>query len=529
MFYLTCTLLAVVWSDPDWWSVLVWSGRFLGVLFVPSVLLQRSTRPMAALTWILVLIFLPFVGVILWWGLGRNFMRRTGRRRTRARRQLERSFHNLERAEFPESSDSSHKAADEAANEPVDDAISELLPAQYEVTEDDDLEEHLKDVLRDQYDLFPPTRRNTIAIHHSSRTAFDAYFAAIERAEHHIHFQFYVFREDETGTRFRDLLVEKARQGVEVRVLYDAMGSVSLGRRFFDPLIAAGGKTAPFLPIHIWESRLRINFRNHRKLLIIDGRVGCTGGVNIADEYLEWFDMGFTLNGPVVQQMQEVFAEDWYFATREDLAALEYFPSLHRSFVDLTASLPSDQRVHQSSAARVVASGPDDRLDTIHKMFFMAITSAEKRLFIITPYFVPDSAILTALQTAAMRGVDVRVIVPGRSDVPLTQHAGRTFWESLMEAGVRIFEYQDSILHTKLLLMDTTHSLLGSANLDVRSFRFNFEVNVVVESRSFNQAMSAIYEDALLESDEVELDEFRLRSRRSRLIEGTARLFSPLL
>ena len=470
------------------WTLIIWVGRLLGICLVPSVLLQRSTRPMTALAWILALIFIPYIGAILWWGLGRNYVERRSRRHEQARDRLAESF-----AALPHSGDA---------------------------TTDDKYP-----ILHDEGGLFPQTSGNDVAVFRTSETAYDGFAAAIEEATDHIHIQFYIWRRDDTGIRFRDLLAEKARQGVEVRLLYDPVGSVKLGRRFFKPIVDAGGEVAKFLPLQIWEKHLRVNFRNHRKLLVIDGRCGFTGGINISDEYLEWFDMACGYEGDAVLQMQELFAEDWHFATGENLVAPRYFP--------VDTGRPSylhgaDDPITDVDF-RLVASGPDDRVDRIQKMFFVSITSAQNRAYVITPYLVPDGAILTALETAAMRGVDVRIVIPARSDVPLTQYAGRAFWEPLLESGVRLYEFQPRILHAKLLLVDHRTVVMGSANMDVRSFRLNFEANAIMESPTLSAHLHEIFQDALRESEEVQLEEFRNRSRRTRFAEGVARLFSPLL
>ncbi len=483
--------IVVEWmADIDLWTWLVWLGRFIGILLVPSVLMQRSTRPVTALAWILALLFLPYVGALLWWILGRNHIERHSRRHLRAHNRLKPSYEALQKS-------SAAKMADRGLTQPL--------------------------IVVDEGGLFPTTHDNAVAIHKNSESAFDAFVSTIEDATDHVHLQFYIWRQDETGIRFRDLLAKKARQGVEVRLLYDALGAVSIGRHFFDPITEAGGQIAAFLPVHLWERRLRVNFRNHRKLLIVDGQIGFTGGVNIADEYLDWFDMAFGFAGASVLQIQEIFAEDWYFATDEDLVERRYFPP-----VKMLDPAIMDNAI-EGAAARFVASGPDDRIDRIHKIFFTAITSTARRLHIITPYMVPDNAILTALQTAAMRGVDVRIVVPGRSDVALTQHAGRAFWEPLLEAGVRIYEYQRRILHAKVLIADHSHCIVGSANMDIRSFRLNFEANAIIESDAVNEEMEEIFQLALNDSLEVDLEQFRDRPRRARLLEGVSRLFSPLL
>ena len=508
----------IAWlAELGWWSYFVWSGRLLGACFIPSVILQPKIRPLAAVAWILALLFVPYLGVALWWTMGRNQMRRRQKHHRRATERISEHLDNLEQA---------------------------VRPRPFNGDDRSDLDRIFASrrlILQDEHNLFPATDNNTVVHYPGARPAFDAFEDAIEEADDHIHFLFYVWRDDETGRRFRDLLARRAQDGLEVRVLYDSVGSVSIGRRFTQPLTDAGAQVASFMPVRIWERRLRVNFRNHRKLLIVDGRCAFTGGVNIADEYLEWFDMAFGFRGPIVHQMQQVFVEDWYSSTGEKLARTEYFPHLERrqrlQKTGETEEIEQTGAIHlldESSRAfdtraRFVASGPDDHFETIHKMFFSAATSARRRLDVITPYFVPDEAMSTALQTAAMQGVDVRILLPAQTDVVLTQHAGRSFWEPLLEAGVRLFEYRKRILHAKLLVIDDRHVIAGSANMDLRSFRLNFEANAIIDDRRFNRQMSGVFERAIDNSDEVDLDAFRDRPRRTRLLEGLARLFSPLL
>lgn len=322
--------------------------------------------------------------------------------------------------------------------------------------------------------VFPATRDNAVEVLLSGDEAYDAFERAVRDARHHIHFEFYIWRADETGRRFRDLLMEKARAGVEVRVLYDGIGGSEVHGEFMRPLVEAGGRAAPFLPVNIFERRLRVNFRNHRKIIVVDGQVGFTGGVNIGDEYREWEDTAVRLEGPVVYQLQEVFAEDWYFATGENLATNLYFPP---AFGPSACEAPPG-----SATARVIASGPDLKRQIMHQVFFMAISLARTRIWLVTPYFIPEQSIIAALTTAALRGVDVQLIVPGdgASDVSIARWAGQAFYEELLESGVKIHEYKGKVLHAKVLLVDDVWSFVGSANLDIRSFRLNFEINCLV-------------------------------------------------
>lgn len=495
-------MLVIAWlTDISNWTLFVWSGRIVGVLFVPFVLMERTARPMSAVAWILALLFIPYLGAILWWILGRNHFERTCRQHSRARRETSASLDHLEKMR-DEKHLSSHSSQVQAANP----------------------------VVQDEYGHFPWTTDNHVAVYRDAATAFDVFADAIERAEDHVHVLFYVWKPDDIGERFRQLFIDASRRGVAVRVLFDAVGSLRIGRRFLTPLQEAGVEAAPFLPVRLWEPRLRVNFRNHRKLVVVDGRCGFTGGINLAEEYLHWFDMAFGFHGPVVQQMQEVFAEDWYFTTGEDLASRQYFPdTTDRADSSMLEILKHEGPLYEEVSTQLVASGPDDRIDRVHKSFFQAINDANRRLHVITPYFVPDNAILTALQTAAMRGVDVRIILPARSDVPLTQHAGRFFWEQLLESGVRIYEYQAQTLHAKLMILDDDRVSIGSANMDIRSFRFNFEANCIIDSRRLNRRMSDIFRNALNQSDEVDPELFSQRPRTNLFLEGTARLFSPLL
>ncbi len=494
------SLLAIAaWlSELSNWTLFVWSGRLLGLLFVPLVLLERSARPLSAVAWILALLFVPYLGVIFWWLVGRNHFERTRRRRARLRRLHSRRMEEIDGV-----------------------SRADVAPPQ---------------ALYEEHGLFPPTHSNSVTIFGDATQAFDAFASAIERAEDHVHLLFYVWKPDQTGRRFRDLLTDAARRGVEVRALYDYVGSVRMSRSFLSPIEEAGGRVAPFLPVRLWEPQSRANFRNHRKFLIVDGRCGFTGGVNLADEYLEWFDTAYGFAGGVVHQMQELFAEDWYFATGEDLADARYVPELsdgdtlkERSPQLLSHFLGGPAPDVEGAAARMVASGPDEQVDRVHKMFFQGINSARQRLHIITPYFVPDYAILTALETAALAGIDVRIIIPARSDVPLTQHAGRFYWERLLLVGVRLYEYRRRVLHTKLMLVDDDQVIVGSANMDIRSFRLNFEANCVLESKEMNRRLHDLFFNALNGSDEIDLETFRARPFSARFKEGTARLFSPLL
>ncbi|AWV89485.1 phospholipase D-like domain-containing protein [Bradymonas sediminis] len=539
----------------NWWSLL-WSGATIfAILHIPSVLLSRGSRPMTVLAWILCLLSLPFLGVILWWMIGLNHVERRRRRRKVSHAQMVESLADIK----------SQLTARQVEEGGV------VLDGNGTLFNSADLF-----CLRQNEGIFEATTGNRLKVLPSGKHAFDAFEAAVREATEHIHFEFYIWQRDAVGRRFRDLLTQKAREGVGVRVLYDAVGGSPVSRGFMQPLIDAGGHVAPFMPLRVFERQLRINFRNHRKIIVVDRRVSFIGGVNIGEEYLDWVDMAFRFDGPISLQLQETFVEDWYFATGEDLGSRRYFlpeeglsvgnlarrqaqqsdPSLalaaslesardgsfgtELSVKKDTGPRPEAERIPKKLSdleppdvgglvGRLVASGPDWPDSPIKSIFFIGLTHAVERLYIATPYFVPDESILVALKTAALRGVDVRILTAGMSDVWLAQAAGRSFYEELLRAGVRIFEYAEQMIHAKAVVVDYEWVVVGSANMDMRSFDLNFEVNATLRSPELNQYMSDFIAYYISKSEEMALHDFTDRPLKSRIVESTARLFSPLL
>jgi cardiolipin synthase len=274
----------------------------------------------------------------------------------------------------------------------------------------------------------------------------------------------------------------------------------------------------PVLPL---RPHWRPTLRNHRKILVVDGHVGFTGGLNIGDEYrgrkkkfAPWRDTHVRLEGTAPLRLQEIFLEDWLFATDEDIADAAYFPETPEAANDLV---------------QVLESGPDQDHGTIHAVFFTAISQARRSVYITTPYFVPDLAVLMALKTAAWRGVDVRVLVPGKSDLPLVRLAGRSYYRELLEAGVKIYEHRPGMLHAKTMVVDGAWSTIGSSNMDIRSFRLNFEANVLVFGEAAGKRMEEIFLDDIARAKLVSLEAVRHRPARARFLEAVARVLSPAL
>lgn len=478
-----------------WWT---WSYTLLSIvayvlaLFsVPSVLIKRQGRPQAALSWVLILFLLPLVGLFFWWLIGRQHLQRKRRKRRMATQRRAERFSSVAES-LPT----------------VPEAHWDVLPVR-----------RLPEPESEWF--FPPTRDNLIRHLVNAEEAYPAMEETIRSARRYVHVMFYIWQNDETGRYFRDLLVEKARGGVEVRLLIDAVGTYTLRRGFMRPLVEAGARVATFSPVSFLRRSLEVNFRNHRKLVLADGGEAIVGGLNIGDEYRhQWQDIALAIRGPAVDHLQEIFADDWYYTTAEDFMDRKYFGDWHGG--------DASGEVH-SALCGVVASGPHTQVNLMHEAFFIAISRARERIRITTPYFVPDQAILAALRTAAFRGVDVRIIVPQKSDSWLTTYAGRSYYPDLLRAGVRMFEYGGAFLHTKLALMDQSLTIVGSANMDVRSFRLNFELGCFVDSAPLAADLDRLFNRYVASSREIFLQDVENKPYLARLGESAAHLASPLL
>ncbi|MGL5094754.1 MAG: cardiolipin synthase, partial [Planctomycetia bacterium] len=348
--------------------------------------------------------------------------------------------------------------------------------------------------------------------------------AAIDAAQSHVHLEYYIVRADDSGRRFQQAMIAAAQRGVKVRFLYDGVGTMGLATAFLDPLRAAGVETAVFFPVSPFDRRWNFNFRSHRKILVVDGRVAFTGGANIGDEYLgkstvgAWADAMVRIDGPAVLQLQRVFVEDWASAHGEGLDDADLYPA------PTLGDPPAGGVVGQ-----VVPGGPDGVEAVYHELFFEAVGGAERRVRVTTPYLVPSEAVLTALRTAARRGVQVQLVVPGVSTHYLVQLAAHSYYEELARAGVEVWEYTRGFMHSKILTVDDRWSLVGSANLDNRSMKLNFEVGVLFYDAAVTGALDQAVDRYLADGRLVRLAEWKRRGLAKRLGENTLRLFSSIL
>lgn len=462
-------------------------------LVAVGLILQRRS-PAATLAWLLALLFMPYFGFFIYLLLGPRRLHRRRLRYSRAREQLIQSA-------------SRHLQQDRRSTLP---GFSSA-----------DLEWQLATLLERSGQGQPALVRE-VTLLESGDACFAALEAAIAGARDHVHLEYYLWRPDAIGTRLRDLLVEKARAGVQVRLLLDPIGSDQIRRRFLQPLHQAGGKSAWFNPISLRRFRWRyVNFRTHRKIVVCDGRIGFTGGMNISAEHSgqaggvdAWRDTHLRLVGESVHRLQFIFLEDWHFATGQAPFAPDFFPSFPEA--------------GRPVWAHVVESGPDNQRYAIARLYFTAISGARRQVLLTTPYFVPDQALVAALTNAALRGVEVRILVPKRSDSRLVSAAARSYYDELVSAGVVIEQYGPPMLHAKLLVVDGRIATVGSANFDHRSLMLNFETLVLFYDRRIaGQLQRSFAEDVRKAKRYVKPGRRATFGRR--LGEATARLLSPLL
>jgi cardiolipin synthase len=455
------------------------------VVVIPYVLLTKK-EPATAVAWVLLVLLVPLLGSMIFWLFGYNYLLSRVKRQRRQRPLLR---------------ERQAKARAAVADEPAE-------------------EQELASLAR-RYLAFPARGGNAVTLYHETSEAYAALLTAIEAAKHHIHLEFFIFRSDETGLRLLEQLTRKAKEGVQVRFLYDAMGSVHLRQRALGPLRSAGGQVFAFLPINPLRSRIQINLRNHRKIMVTDGHVAFTGGMNIGDDYLGrsprfsyWRDTFMRVEGEAASDLQRIFCEDWDFAVHETLDQEEYYPAGSEAGSDVV---------------QVAASGPDQEVNTIRELYFIAFLAARERLWVASPYTIPDAGLTDALRLARRRGVDVRILTISRPDHFVSFYAGRSYWSDLLSMGVKIYLYTKGMMHSKLVLVDGKFASVGSANLDNRSLHLNFEAGCLLYNSSRVAELEAAFLRDLEESRPLLASEYERRSPLARAAENACRLVSPIL
>jgi cardiolipin synthase A/B len=478
-----------------------WEGKLLGVLslliscsviFIAFVISLENRRPEHTITWLVVLGSFPVLGFFFYLMFGRNYRKQ----------RLFKKKAMLDEQTF----------------------LKFQTQREYDV-EQLEIEEHQRPLLQLAHRIgkSPVSLATETKVLTNGQETFSTIFEELKKATHHIHLEYYIVRHDEVGQELKTILMEKAKNGVHVRFLYDAVGSWKLSKTYIQELRDAGVEMIPFSPVRLPFLSNKINFRNHRKIIVIDGTVGFVGGLNIGDEYLGknkyfgfWRDTHLWIRGEAVRTLQLIFLQDWYYMTGKTLLTPEYL---------------SPQLVHYDGqgGVQLIAGGPDQKWEVIKHLYFAMITSAQRSIWIASPYFVPDEDILTALKVAALSGIDVRILAPKRPDKKIVFYASRSYFPELLEAGVKIYEYSKGFLHSKIMIVDGELASIGTANMDMRSFHLNFEVNAFLYHTDSTKKLVADFLEDLKDSSQIDDETFRRRPLSIRVVESVSRLLSPLL
>ncbi|MEA1887251.1 MAG: cardiolipin synthase [Bacteroidota bacterium] len=465
------------------------------IIFVCLVIIFENRAPVKTLSWVLVIALIPFVGIVLYFFFGQNYRKR----KIFSMKGIIDSEHLLNTAvQQIESLDS------RLENRP--DRVKS--------------KQHLMTLMLNNEKSVLTDNNNIILLHDAEET-YSSMLEEIAKAKHHVHLEIYRFNIDETGNKFRDLLVRKVTEGVEVRVIIDDVGSWSFKKRYIDEMRKSGVQIFPFFPVRFPLLASKINYRNHRKILVIDGKVGFIGGMNIADKYLRglsnlgpWRDTHLRITGDAVGGMNRIFLIDWYFLSGEILTKRKvYFPTL---------------KVDGDSWIQLASSGPDSDWANIMQAYLSAIATAQEKVYLCTPYFSPNESILNALKTVALSGKDVRLIIPEKSDSIIATWNSRSYVTELLYAGVRVYFYVSGFIHSKYIVVDGVFSSVGSVNVDMRSFDLDFEVTALIYDEEFAAELEDLFMAALLESKELLYDLWEGRTRIEKYKESFARVLGPL-
>ena len=452
--------------------------------------IMDNRQPVKTMAWALVIYFVPIAGIVLYIFFGIN----TRREKLISQRSLD-QLTKRTMLGFVEQSDL-------------------VVPQQHQ--------KMIEFFINDNSAL--PFKNNNVDIFTTGYDFFLSLIADIGKARHHIHIDIYIFENDALGRLVRDVLIDKAREGVEVRVIYDDVGSWSTDNEFFEVMRDAGVEVSPFLPVRFPQFARKVNYRNHRKIFVIDGETGYVGGFNIANRYVKgrdgqpWRDTMVRITGSGVYGIQRAFLIDWYFVDRTMISSRRYYPPVQPELVN-------------NCMVQMVNSGPISPYPSIMQGYVRALMEAHHYIYIQTPYFMPTEAVLVAMKTAAVGGVDVRLMVPRRGDAYFVAWASRTYLREIMEAGVKVYMYNGGYLHSKMLVVDDAMATCGSTNVDFRSFENNFESNVFFYDTSVARRFRTMFENDVSSSILLnDLTKEQLHSTFfSRLWESVTRLLAPVM
>lgn len=478
--------MAFVAIEPWAYGILT-LAYFATVISIIGIVLSENRNPVKSLAWITVLMLFPIGGVALYLFFGRSIKNKHMISR-RNKRKLRR--HELEEYQrIPNNKFSSLQRQQIELGRALDSAM-----------------------------IYPG---NLTQFFFDGNSKFNSILNDIKNAKSFINLQYYIIEDDEIGNRIADALIERALNGVKVRVIYDHIGSIHVSNKFFKRLKTAGIEVYPFFRVVFPLFATRINWRNHRKICIIDGKIGYIGGMNIADRYIsggkfsKWRDTHIRIDGPAVYALNLSFAIDWNF--------------MGQPLIEEAVS-PENHELHpDASDMQFITSGPTSEWSNVEFQMLKAIGNAQKRIYIQTPYFLPTESLLRALQTAALSRVDVRIMIPRRSDSAILTYASRSYIYESLRAGIKIYLYNSGMLHAKTMIIDRDFASIGSANIDFRSFEHNFEGTMFIYSTKTNSILAKQFENDELESTRIKEPEWRNRSYVNKSFESVLRLLSPIL
>ena len=479
----------------------------VGALISMTIILENRD-PSKTMTWLLIFILLPGVGLLIYAIFGRNLRKRKMLKTQKLATSIkeENLFENLKEIEElvkleKESIHQNRILCDSEDNYAKKKVVSLLLNT----------------------GMFPFTTNNKVEVYRDGNEKFDKLIKDIKEAKDHIHLEYFIIKESDIGRKIRDALIEKAKEGVEVRIIYDDVGCWRcwFHRKFFNEMRASGIQIEPFIPDKFPILGGKLNYRNHRKIAVIDGIIGYTGGINIGDEYLGknkrfgyWRDTHIRIEGTSAYMLQMIFLIDWYYTNKEVLLDKKYFPK-----ADYCGE----------SMIQVVASGPDSDWEAIHYAYFSAISQAKKNIYIETPYFIPDESILRALKSAALSGVDVRIIFPKIADHKIVNTASYSYFGDILRSGGKVYLYNKGFIHSKVVIIDDKIFSTGSANMDLRSFMLNFEINAFIYDKEVIKVVTEDFFEDMKNSEELKHEDYNGRNMAKKVRESIARLFSPIL
>lgn len=466
------------------------------IIFVCLLIIFENRAPVKTLSWVLVIALVPFIGILIYIFFGQNYRKR---KIFSSKGVVDSEYLNM------------------AAIKQI-----ESLDARLEHKSDKMKSGHHLMTLMLNNEKSVLTDNNSIRLLNNADETYSSMHEEIKKARHHIHLEVYRFDPDNTGNKFLDLLVEKVSEGVEVRLIFDDVGSWSFKRRNIEKMRAAGIQIFPFFPVRFPLLASKINYRNHRKILVVDGKMGFIGGMNIADKYIyglprlgQWRDTHLRIRGDAVAGMNRIFLIDWYFLSGENLLSQKKY-------------FPVQESVEGDSWIQLASSGPDSDWASIMQVYFHAIATAREKVYLCTPYFSPNESILNALKTAALSGKDVRLIIPEKSDSLMANWNTRSYVSELLNAGIRIYFYMAGFNHSKYIVVDSVFSSVGSVNIDMRSFDMNFEITALIYDEEFAGRLEELFMNDLRNSKEVLADLWEGRKRSEKYKESLLRIFGSL-